>query len=142
MKGTIILPSNLLTAFFLMTLIVFSSCAKDEDTTPDPIEDNPVVLPAEVVTSYQGDLSYTSASGDFIFEENGTATITGSNGTYTISFSNGVPALNALKFKTQSGGYATISDDGSLSGIAIDGDDLDIGSTKDGATWAFSGSKN
>jgi len=143
-------PQIALTAFFLLFLVAFSSCGKDEDTNPSPDKDpdtieDPVPLPAPVTTIYEGELTYTPPTGSTdlpIFTDNATATIEENGDTYTIRFSDNVPSLSNLKFKRDGDEeYASISDSGVLTGVSIDGDDLDIGATLSGETWAFSGSK-
>jgi len=140
MNRMIVFPKAVFTTLLLVSLFAFSSCGPDSDL-PTPGPSGPVDLPQETVTSYDGELSFISSTGNLIGDDNGIATISGSNGVYTISFSDGVPALSGLKFQNEDGAYATMSEDGSLTGISIDGDDLAIGSTNNEGTWSFSGSK-
>lgn len=124
---------SILCSFFLCVLLC-ASCAKDDDTSSGD------ELPSAAVTTYTGALTYTSSSGDITLNQNGTATIDLSGNEYDIDFSDGVPSIKGVIFVESNGAYAA-SDDGNITGITIDGDDLSIGSTSDGDTWAFNGSK-
>jgi len=120
----------------VLSLLFLFSCAKDPIDPPSTNEY--ADLPSSLVKSYTGDLSYVPASGMLIASNNGTATISKSGDTYTISFSDNVPSITGLNFKLDSGGsYASVSSDGSVTGISLDDEDFDIGATEGGNTWSF-----
>ena len=128
-------PKAILLAF---ALVAASCSSKKEETAP---ASTVVELPATVIATYDGQLSYTGSS--IIGNSSGTATIskTGDK-TYSITFSDRVPALTNLKFQTASGGsYATVSSDGSTAGMTLTSSTLNIGVTKGSETWGFSGTK-
>jgi len=120
---------------FFFCVLLSASCGDDDDTSP-----NDDALPSEAVTAYTGALTYTSASGDIIINPNGTATIDLDGNEYDIDFSDDVPSLTGVIFVESNGSYAA-SDSGNITGITVDGDELSIGSTSGGATWAFDGSR-
>ncbi len=120
---------------FSLCVLLSASCARDDDSTSSGDE-----LPSEALTTYTGALTYTSSSGEITINQNGTASIDLSGNDYDIDFSDGVPSIEGVIFVESNGAYAA-SDAGNVTGIAIDGDDLSIGSTSDGNTWAFNGSK-
>jgi len=122
-----------------LTFFSFMSCDDDEPMIMD--DGSTTSLPAAVVTTYEGDLVYTSATGEVITALDGEAEIRKSGSSYIIEFSDGVPDLTGLNFNNEDGSYATVGGGSSVAGIVIDGDDLDIGATQNGNTWAFSGSK-
>ncbi len=136
---TLNLKSFALIVSTLICLTLFS-CKKDEVPT-DTNNNTTVTIPASSLTSYTGALNYTSTTGQVVNEPNATATIEKNGSTYSISFSDNVPTISSLEFKDEDGEYASLSSSNSMSGIVIDGDDLDIGATNNGNTWAFSGSK-
>ena len=101
-----------------------------------------VTLPSSIATSYVGTLGYSGASGTAIANPvSGTATISGSKGNYTVSFSNAVPSLAGLQFEKKNGSYATVSKNGSSTGIVIEGSTFTIGAYKGGESWSFTGTK-
>ena len=104
-------------------------------------EDEEVELPSSVLTTYTGALTYTGSDGTIISENDGTAVISESGSTYTIEFNYNVPTLSGLRFEDNNGSYATIGTNNSSSGIAINGDEIDIAVTKSGDNWAFAGTK-
>lgn len=116
-----------------------ASCSKQDDSAPGSAI---VELPAAVVDTYSGQLSYTG-TGAPIGTANGTATISKtSDKTYSIRFSDGVPALSNLKFQGASGGsYATVGSDGSTAGMTLSASGLNVGVTKGSENWGFSGTK-
>ena len=119
-----------LLVLFAVVSLAIASCKKN------------VSLPSSVKTSYVGTLGYSSSSGTPITNAvSGIATISGSKGHYTVSFSNGVPALSGLRFEKKNGSYATVSKNGSSTGIVVDGDMFIIGAYKDGESWSFTGTK-
>ncbi|GAA4039079.1 hypothetical protein GCM10022409_25890 [Hymenobacter glaciei] len=128
-------PKAILLAF---ALAAASCSSKKEETTPTSTT---VELPAAVIATYGGQLSYTGSS--IIGSSNGTATISKSGDkTYSITFSDRVPAITNLKFQSASGGnYATVGSDGSTAGMTLTSSDLNIGVTKGSETWGFSGTK-
>ena len=127
-------------AALLAFVFAASACgSKKDDSAPASVV---VELPAAVVSTYSGQLSYTSAASP-IGTANGRATIakTGDK-TYSITFSDGVPALTGLKFQTATGSsYATVASDGSTAGMTISPTTLNVGVTKGSETWGFSGDK-
>ena len=123
-------------ALFLVLGTILTSCTAS--LIEDPDEDE---IPSSIEATYTGILSYSSSTGDKKENDSGTATISKNGSTYTISFSDGVPSLSGLKFKDNNGSYATIGTSGSLSGINIDGDKLEMSASKDGNSWAFNGEK-
>jgi len=127
---------NLSKVALVVSVLFISSCSSDDD---NPVEDQFVTLPAAVVTTYDGELTYTPASGmGLVVNEPGTATISGSGSTYTISFSNGVPSITGLRFiGSGNGSYATVSTNGSVAGIDIENDELTVGATVGSDVWAF-----
>lgn len=122
-----------LSLFFsvLFCLSFFVSC-------DDDLEDGP--LPSSALTTYTGTLTYTSASGDIITNLDGTATITLVSNEYHIDFSDNVPSVIGLTFVESNDAFAATSSS-SQTGITINGNELNIGSTKNGNSWAFSGAK-
>ncbi|WP_109097641.1 hypothetical protein [Aquimarina sp. AU58] len=125
---------------FVFSILFVTSCSSDDDN--GPTENISGVLPSTVLTSYSGELGYTSADGSLIVAEtSGTATISKSGNTYTITFSNGVPSITGLRFSGSNGNYASTSGDGSAVGISINENKLEIGATINGNNWGFSGTK-
>ncbi len=119
---------------FALTSLLFLSACKKEDLFDE--------LPAEYVTTYTGSLGYNITGANPISNlTSGQAIITQSNKVVTISFSNGVPSISGLRFKKSGSNYASIATDGSVAGINFEGSKANIGYTKDGNTWAFSGSR-
>jgi len=129
---------NLSKVTLVLSILFISSCGSDDDAVV-PAVDLFVTLPAEVVTTYDGVLTYNPADGmDIVVNEPGTATISGSGNIYTISFSNGVPSITGLRFiGSGNGSYATVGGNGSAAGIDIEGDELTVGAEVDGDSWAF-----
>jgi len=124
-------------ALLFVSSFMFASCG-DEDPTPDVLN---VELPSEVTTTYEGVLTYTSSDGNVISALDGQAEIVESGSNYKIEFSDGVPSISGVSFSNADGEYVSVSSSSSISGIVIDGDDLDIGVTDSGNVWAFSGTK-
>ncbi|MBW1298186.1 hypothetical protein [Aquimarina litoralis] len=120
----------------VLSVLFMSSCGNDDDGTP---VDAFVTLPSSLVTTFDGELTYTPANGmGIVAGVDGTATISGSGNTYTISFSDGVPSITGLRFiGSGNGSYATVGTDGSAAGITIENDELTIGATISGNAWAF-----
>ncbi len=119
------------------TALLFLSACKKEDL--DDLFDE---LPAEYVATYTGSLGYNITTPTPIANAtSGQATITQSNKVVTISFSNGVPSITGLRFKKSGSNYASIATDGSVAGINFEGTKANIGYTKDGNTWAFTGTR-
>ncbi len=125
----------MMASFLSLSFLLFTSCGKDETPTTASVE-----LPTAVLTTYDGALTYTGTAG-VITVLDGEAEIKKSGSEYIIEFSDGVPSLTGLNFTNADGSYATVAANGSVAGIVIDGDDLDVGATVGGNTWAFSGSK-
>lgn len=136
---TLNLKSFAITLATLFCLTLFS-CQKDEVPT-DNNNNTTVNIPSSSLTTYEGSLNYTSASGQYVSTIDATATIEKNGSTYSISFSDNVPTITGLVFENRDGEYASLNSSNSMSGIVIDDEDLDIGVTSDGNTWAFSGSK-
>jgi len=138
------MTNSITSKFFYAVLLLassfmFASCG-DEDPISD-IDDLDVELPTQVITTYEGVLTYTGSDGNVISALDGEAEIIESGSSYRIEFSDGVPAITGLNFSNADGEYVSISGTSSVAGIVIDGDDLDIGVTSDDNVWAFSGSK-
>lgn len=132
-----------LKAFTILILIVslsatFACSNKDDNPKPTAI----VNLPAAVITTYKGSLSYSGKDGTVKANgDDGTATITKNGSNYTITFSDGVPALSGLSFIANSGDYASVGENGSVAGVSIRSSRIDISVTMDGNVWGFSGTK-
>jgi hypothetical protein len=113
----------------LSSLLLLSACKKED-------------LFAEYVATYTGSLGYNVTTPNPITNTtSGQATITQSNKVVSISFSNGVPSITGLRFKKSGSNYASIATDGSVAGINFEGSKANIAYTKDGNTWAFTGTK-
>jgi hypothetical protein len=115
------------------TLFIFSCKKKVEDAIY-------VALPTENITTYTGNLGYTG-TGAPIANLTGTATITQSDKVVNITFSDNIPAVTGIKFIKNGNDYASVSENGSVAGISFTGNTVKIAVTKDGGTWAFSGTK-
>lgn len=126
-------------ALLAFAFTAYSCSSKSNDSAP---ASTVVELPAAVVTTYSGQLSYTGSAMP-IGTANGTATIANTGDkTYSIRFSDGVPALTNLKFQAVSGGsYATVGSDGSTAGLTLSPTALSIGVNRGSETWGFSGTK-
>ncbi|WP_159092349.1 hypothetical protein [Aquimarina sp. Aq107] len=127
---------NLSKVVLVLSVLFISSCGSDDDGTP---AEEFVTLPASLVTTFDGELTYTPANGmGIVAGVDGTATISGSGSTYTISFSDGVPSITGLRFiGSGNGTYATVGTDGSAAGIDIENEELTIGAQVGGNSWAF-----
>lgn len=125
------------TAFFLAICggLIFTSCKK-KDVEKEEDSNGIVALPSSKIATYEGDLQHGATNVN-----DGTATISSSGSSYTITFSNNVPSVSGLKFKLENGEYVSVPSSGSLAGVSIDGDDLDIGIFSNSNNWSFSGTK-
>ncbi|WP_299188872.1 hypothetical protein [uncultured Aquimarina sp.] len=128
---------NLSKVALVLSILLISSCGSDDDGTP---AEEFVTLPAQVLTSYTGNLVYTPGDGSGpIINTSGTATVAVSGNTYTISFSDGVPSISGLVFLAGSGNnFVSASAGQSTTGISVEDGDLAVGATNNGNTWAFS----
>ncbi len=123
----------------LLMLVAFTSCSNDkDDPAPGVVE-----LPSEVIGVFTGNLSYTGSNGTIVSNEDGTATVTKTGDkTYSIAFSDGVASITNLKFKKSSdNAYASVGENGSISGMTLSASDLNVGVTANGSIWGFAGSK-
>ncbi|KAA1244002.1 hypothetical protein [Aquimarina sp. RZ0] len=129
---------NLGKVTLVLSVLFISSCGSDDDGGT-VIANVFATLPADVLDTYDGELTYTPADGmGIVAGVEGTATISRSGETYTISFSNEVPAITGLRFIGEDdGNYASVGTDGSATGISIDDDELTVGAAIDGNAWAF-----
>jgi len=137
MKTKNLLLRGVIVAMLVMAMV--TSCKEDVEAQNDEQE---VTLPATVLTSYEGALTYNGSAGQNVLTAEGTATISRTGDTYTISFSDGVPSVTGLRFVLDDGAYVTVGSDDSVAGISIDGEDLDIGVSSSGTNWMFSGEKS
>jgi hypothetical protein len=132
----VIIKTKIMKVAILAACVVmgaFMSCKKKEKFA---------TIPAAQVTTYTGNLAYTGATGEIVANElTGKATITGSSAGYTITFSDNVPSVSGLKFSGKDGSYATVAEDGSVSGISIGSNNISIGFVKGGSNWAFTGTR-
>jgi len=136
---TLSLKSSLLILITLVCLTLVS-CSKDDDPVIDPGTEV-TTIPSSSLTSYSGSLNYTGSNGQVVNSINGVATIEKDGSAYRITFSDNVPGLGNLIFENTDGEYTSLNSSGSMSGIVIDGEDLDIGVIHDGSSWSFSGAK-
>jgi len=122
----------------MMVLVLTAACGSDDDGAVVPVEQF-VALPAEVLTTFPGTLSYTAGDGTLIIADvPGTATISVSGTNHTISFSNDVPSITGIRFLGSSNGnYASIGTSGSVAGIVIEGNELTVGAVINGNSWSF-----
>jgi hypothetical protein len=132
--------TKILSLVALSTILFISSCKKKED--PKPVVERAVVLPAANVSTYTGDLGYNGSGSPIAVPNTGTATITqSSDKIVSISFNSGVPTLSGLKFEQSGSNYVSFSEDGSVAGITLSGNNLKVAASKDSKTWAFDGDK-
>ncbi|WP_299251386.1 hypothetical protein [uncultured Aquimarina sp.] len=127
---------NLSKVVLVLSVLFITSCGSDDDGV---VADAFVTLPTDLLTTYNGELTYTPGDGmGIVAGVDGTATISGSGSTYTISFSDGVPSLTGLRFiGNGNGSYASVATDGSSAGISIESDELRIGARVGSDSWGF-----
>ncbi|WP_346883733.1 hypothetical protein [uncultured Algibacter sp.] len=130
--------SAILKSLLILGLIFnMSSCSGDDDNNNDDDTNGAitgVALPARLITTYTGFLSYTPSTGDEIESTNSTATISGSSSNYTISFSDGVPSISGITFVLVDGNYVYVNPEDDSEGVIINTTDnvgLSIGLTVD-----------
>ncbi|WP_378172839.1 hypothetical protein [Aquimarina sp. SS2-1] len=125
---------NLSKVVLVLSILMIASCGSDDDGAVDA----GVILPAELVTTYDGSLTYAPTNGTTIINTSGTATITRSGNSYTISFSDGVPSITGVTFiQTGDTVFVSASVGTPTSGIAINDAELSVGITIDGNVWTF-----
>lgn len=143
MKNTKTILATILKSILAFSIIISTySCSGDDDNNDDDnsLPNSGVSLPANLLTTYTGTLSYKTAAGESIVATlNGTATITGSSSNYTISFSDDVPNVSGITFALIGGDYMYINPKDDSEGIIIDEDDnsITIGLTINDNTIAF-----
>ncbi len=134
MKTQNIFFRNLSTVVLVLSIFLTTSCGDDDDG----VVDAGVILPAALVTTYNGSLSYNPAGDTPIVNVNATATISGSGRTYTISFSDGVPSITGVVFlQTEDNVFVSTSVGVSTSQIAINDGELSLGVVIEGDNWSF-----
>lgn len=108
----------------LCLIISLASCSSDDDngSNDDTDNTNNVTLPAELVKTYNGVLSYETAGGDLTETLTGTATISGSSSNYTIAFSDDVPSISGITFILVDGDYVYVNPNDESEGVIIDED--------------------
>ena len=119
-----ILATTLKSIVILCFITSLTSCSSDDDSgsSDEPGDTNNVTLPADRITTYNGVLSFETASGELTETLNGSATISGSSSNYTISFSDNVPSISGITFIFEDDSYIYVNPNDDSEGVVIDED--------------------
>lgn len=110
-----------LKSILFLSLVLITSCSKDDDLNPFTPNEN-AELPANLVGRvFEGPISYESADGSILVETlTGESVISGTRGNYTISFNNSIPSITGIDFYLVSGMYIYNNPNDEEESIALD----------------------